>query len=246
MTDPHDLDELASAHLDGTTTPDEAARIAADPELQARVRALQAARDAVRAPVPADPDRREAALAAALAAFDQDAIRRPADRRVVPHSSRTTLRVLGAAAVVALLALLIPVLGTGGDDDETATGDSAEDASSGADDAGAEAGAGLDPTSTTTPAGANPQQLGTYPSIDELLRAIEGGEAFSADGGGGATSQPTSAGASCPVPEPPATIAEAFAGGRSVLVFLTRADGDVERITVVDATTCEVLAERVR
>ena len=52
MTDPHDLDELASAHLDGATSPEEAALVDADPALQARVEELRAVRDAVWARCP--------------------------------------------------------------------------------------------------------------------------------------------------------------------------------------------------
>ena len=64
MTDHDPLDDLASAHLDGVTTPEEAARVAADPELVARVEALRAVRAAVASSPAADPDRREQAIAA--------------------------------------------------------------------------------------------------------------------------------------------------------------------------------------
>ena len=71
MTDPT-FDELASAHLDGATTPEEAARVAADPALQARVEELRRIRDAVAEVPSVDPARRDAAIAAALAAFADD------------------------------------------------------------------------------------------------------------------------------------------------------------------------------
>ena len=68
-------DELASAHLDGATTPTEAEEVAGDPELAARVEGFAATREAVRTgDLPIDEERRETAIAAALAAFDvQDA-----------------------------------------------------------------------------------------------------------------------------------------------------------------------------
>ena len=90
MTDPF-LDELASAHLDGATTPEEAARIAADPSLQARVEALRQVRAALGEVPPADPVAREAGIAAALEAFAEatptersGAAPRPAGPRPAP------------------------------------------------------------------------------------------------------------------------------------------------------------------
>ena len=77
--------------------------------------------------VPAvDPTRRDAAIAAALAAFDEDgtperdAPRRSRRSRRRRRLSPTTVRVLSAAAVVAILALLVPLLAgiDGGDDDD--------------------------------------------------------------------------------------------------------------------------------
>jgi hypothetical protein len=145
MTDrPDPLDELASAHLDGATTPDEAARIAGDPALRARVEELRAARDALRAAVtPVDPVQRDAAISAAVTAFHDEGATAPAAaagpvtslaqvaarRR---RSSGLVLRVVGAAAVLVLLALLVPLLADrGADDAETAdraTGAAEDDA----------------------------------------------------------------------------------------------------------------------
>ena len=63
--------ELASAYLDGEATPDERARVEGDPALLAEVERLRAVAAAV-AEVPApSADRRDAAVAAALAAFDE-------------------------------------------------------------------------------------------------------------------------------------------------------------------------------
>src|SRR3546814_18062176 len=78
--DPHDpygpldpADELASAHVDGMTTREEAARIEADPNLQRRVGEMEAVQDAVWATsAPIDHDTRERAIAAALGDFDPE------------------------------------------------------------------------------------------------------------------------------------------------------------------------------
>ena len=64
MTDdetPDPLDDLASAHLDGLTSPDDAARIEGDPALAERVAAFGEVRELLRAPVAIDARRREAA-----------------------------------------------------------------------------------------------------------------------------------------------------------------------------------------
>jgi hypothetical protein len=143
MTDPHHdlptdpLDALASAHLDGLSTEAEAARIAGDPDLTARVRAMAAARTALRADdAPVDDARREAAITAALAAFDAaydlpdeaSGGAAPATPITVAASrrpmSRRTLRLVTAAAVAVLLALAVPLLGrldSGGSDGDLAT-----------------------------------------------------------------------------------------------------------------------------
>ncbi|HJR26379.1 MAG TPA: hypothetical protein VJ804_12960 [Acidimicrobiales bacterium] len=104
-------DELASAHLDGETTPDEAQAIASDPQLSARVAALAATRDAVRtADGPVDETRREIAIAAALAAFDETGAEvTPIVGRRRPSAARW-LPLVGVAAAVLAVALAIPVL----------------------------------------------------------------------------------------------------------------------------------------
>ena len=131
MTDPHELDDLASAHLDGATTAEEAARVAADPALRARVEELRAVRDALAHVPPVDAGVRDQAIATALSALDED------DVPVAPVApvtelaprrrglSRRMVRAVSAAAVVLLLALLVPVLSRvqDQDDDETASSD---------------------------------------------------------------------------------------------------------------------------
>ncbi|HLM65273.1 MAG TPA: hypothetical protein VK306_13320 [Acidimicrobiales bacterium] len=81
---PHD--ELASAVLDGRLTGDDEAAALRDPAVARRVAQMRAARDALRsAPAhPPDAERREQAVAAALAAFDATRAREgaPADAGV--------------------------------------------------------------------------------------------------------------------------------------------------------------------
>lgn len=129
MTQPHDpyddLDDLASAHVDGQTTREEAARVALDADLAARVERMEAGRDALRQTEPViDTARREQAIAAALAAFDASGatVHDRADKRAW-YRSRRSLQLAGIAAVVALLALAAPLLGrldSGTNEDQTA------------------------------------------------------------------------------------------------------------------------------
>ncbi|MEM9611521.1 MAG: zf-HC2 domain-containing protein [Actinomycetota bacterium] len=66
----NDFDELISAYIDGATTPEETARVDADPELRAAAERLRAlAGEVGRVPMPA-PEVRSAHLSAALDAFD--------------------------------------------------------------------------------------------------------------------------------------------------------------------------------
>jgi hypothetical protein len=175
MTRPHDpLDDLLSAHLDGATTPEEAARLAADPVAQARLRQLEQVRRAIQAPTPVDDATRERAIAAALAAFDAQ----PDDGADGAGTGRATVtplapiarrgpspqlvRVLGVAAAVLLLAALVPLLGQLGSssDDEDSASSAPDAAADLAEDGDAEAageeaagGGALAPSSTTVAGG---------------------------------------------------------------------------------------------
>lgn len=131
-TDP--LEELASAQLDGATSPEEAAQVAADPELVARVERLARVREALQASEArvaarsssTDEGRREVGIAAALAAFDDEgrAARIPSTTTVAAArrpawDARRTRQLIGVAAAVILLALAVPLIGgLGGDSDD--------------------------------------------------------------------------------------------------------------------------------
>lgn len=188
MTDHDPLDDLASAHLDGTTSPDEAAQVAADPALLARVEALRAVRAAVREVPSVDPARRDAAITAALAAFDEAGRDEPSDGRAFVTSLTEVrarrgpparmLRLVGAAAVVLLLAALVPLVahlgGSSDSDDSGAT--SAEAGSAIGDDGGGDFDrSGADPTTTATDEQAiESAPLGEYDSLDDLAAAVRG------------------------------------------------------------------------
>jgi hypothetical protein len=100
----HELDELASAYLDGEVTADERARVEGDPALLARVGELGQVRETLKAAVtPADA----AVRARALEAARQDAAleARPVDldvRRAERRRNRINLLVLGGAAAAAI------------------------------------------------------------------------------------------------------------------------------------------------
>ena len=103
---PQELDELASAYLDGEATAEEAALAESDPELQARVEELQAVRDVVAAPVEVPSDEvRDQMIARALdhraPVVSLETVRRRL--RVVPPQARV---ILAAAAVVAAIAVV--------------------------------------------------------------------------------------------------------------------------------------------
>lgn len=191
MTDP--FDELASAHLDGTTSPEEAARVAADPALQARVEELRTVRAALQALPPVDAARREIAIAAALAAFAESeadvvgdaeqgarvtALTTAAARR---GPSPRTLRWVGAAAAAVLLAALVPLLGglNSSSDDDSATSSQDFEETGGAigdDDSGAAEGApGAESSaggaSTTLSSGSLLSDLGSFDDLAALEAA---------------------------------------------------------------------------
>ena len=134
MTDPtHDpqaeLDELASAYLDGQASVEEARRVEQDPELVARVERLRQARDAIRLPDGAiDPERREVAIAAAMVAAGHEPLTAPiplpavgdlAEVRARREARRRWLPAVGIAAAIAIAALLVPRLGDDSEPDDT-------------------------------------------------------------------------------------------------------------------------------
>jgi len=260
MTDPF-LDELASAHLDGATTPEEAARIAADPSLQARVEALRQVRAALSEVPPADPVAREAGIAAALEAFAEATPTErsgalPAPPVLAPRRgpSSTALRVLGAAAAIALLALLVPVLGRLADgDDQQASFEQTGSTIGGAPDAAA--GGAEDAATPTTTASRGLAAVGSFDDLAALLAAVEADrspELFeSIPASGSAVDEEP---ATCPPPTVQdgatstsgSTIRQARAAlaGDAVIVTVRTEPGGARTVLVQRADDCTIVAER--
>jgi hypothetical protein len=255
MTDAHDFDELASAHLDGATSPEEAALVASDPALQARVEELRVVRDAIRESPAVDPARRDAAIAAALDAFDDAAAPGVPAAPVTALAPRraptpTLVRVLGVAAVFVLLALLaVPLLGNlgdGGDDEASfeATSDDlgGADAATG-DDTGAEAAESPD-LSTTVPTPTAGLAPSTYADLDALAAAVAAGD-FTANRSSTQDSAFEEADAFCSTPGTPNTqVATAVVAGDPVIVWIRSSSDGTRQLTVLSADGCEVLDER--
>lgn len=258
MTHDHDLDELASAYLDGVASPDEVARVDADPALQARVARLAEVRTALHA-VPAPPaHQREVALAAARATFDADVTApSPPSPAARWRWSPRTVRLVGAAAVVLLLAAVVPLLGRLGDDEDSqaarfeetgaaigGTEDAAERAGDGGEDAGA--------VSTTADASGGAAgdagafrlgHLGDFGSLEDLLAAL----ARSTEQTAPALSEATTDAAPCPTATAgPVATATATVDGQAVIVVVDAPDDEGRRrATVLRESDCRVL-ERAR
>lgn len=272
MTDPDHLDELASAHLDGTASPEEAAQVAADPALQARVEDLRAVRAAVGALPPVDPARRDTAIAAALAAFEEGASGAEAHgpaATVTPLATVATrrgpspraLRVVGVAAAIVLLAALVPLLGQlGSSDDATASRDQAfeetgsstgDDATSGVESAPA-AGSAV-PEETSTSAAALPTDLGRFDDLAALVAAVDarasqeiGDAPTSVEAGGNSGDGCLSERSTQARANGARTIATAIAtidGDDVVALIVTDANGG-RTLQVFLTDTCTLLAER--
>jgi len=193
-----DAGELASALLDGVLDEAGAAAARQRADVMARLAEIESTRAALRdAPArPPDPSARERAIAAALAAFDDQVVTPPAragepvgelagrqQRRRPPRHGAP--RWLGAAAAVAVLvaaAAGVATLGTSSSDDDAATsGDASaggeareaeEDASGEAADAPA-ASEGADDQAATEESGSVAPlvagDLGSFASADDLV-----------------------------------------------------------------------------
>ena len=118
---PEELDELASAYLDGEATPEEAALVEGDPRLLELVEELRAVRDLVATPVEPPPDEvRDQMIARALDQRAPVVSLETARRRLrsIPPRARV---ILAAAAVVAAIAMVgVTLFEQTGDDDQFA------------------------------------------------------------------------------------------------------------------------------
>jgi len=103
---PQEMDDLASAYLDGEATPEEAALVESDPGLQSLVEELRAVRDLVAAPVEVPSDEvRDQMIARALDHRAPVVSMETARRRLraIPPQARV---ILAAAAVIAAIAVV--------------------------------------------------------------------------------------------------------------------------------------------
>lgn len=124
------LHELASSHLDADTSPEERAQVAASSVLQSLVTSFEDVRARLADVPPAPAAARESALAAALAAFDeQQSDNAGADASVAPRPSAPVIsldsrrrwpqRVMGIAAAVAAVGVIgVGLTRMGGSDDK--------------------------------------------------------------------------------------------------------------------------------
>ena len=103
---PQEMDELASAYLDGEVTPDEAALVETDPHMQALVEELRAVRGLVAAPVEAPSDEVRDQMIARALDHRAPVVSLETARwrlRAIPPQARV---ILAAAAVIAAIAVV--------------------------------------------------------------------------------------------------------------------------------------------
>ena len=256
MTEPHDPDELASAYLDGAASAEETIQVESDPALLARVDELRAVRQALGELPPVDAARRDAAVDAALAAFDDDALAtalRPAT--VTPLAPRRGLsagaiKALSAAAVVLLLILVPLLLFDGSGDDDAASFDATGDAMEGAEDGGAGAETAEEAADTTVAAPSSGgtesnalSDVGSYEDLDALAAAVAFALTEDRTTDPAFTLSPDTA--RCVTDAPPgAETGAATMGGEPVEVLVTANSDGTRTLTVYDRTSCLVLGVR--
>lgn len=205
--------ELASAHLDGATTPDEAARVDADPQLRSAVAELAAVRQAVKGlEAPVDPVRRDAAIAAAVAAFAAErrapAVAPLAERRArrdgLGWAQGRSVRWLAVAAAATLVALAVPLLGgLDSEEDDSASssleataddlGTAREESSAAATGGAGDDGVAADSFEASTTAPGQRVALGDFAEVAELEAAVDDHIGARASGPEGVTSSTLSA-----------------------------------------------------
>lgn len=257
MTDHHDpLDELTSAHLDGETSPEEAARIEADPEYHVRMARIAATREAIRSELPAVvEERREAAIQAALAVYD--ASDRPIVTPISAAASRRrttrTLGLVGAAAALALLALIVPLLGRldDGSRDQLAGPETASNALRTGDSAGGTHSDG-DASAVEDMAGegmsASSGDLGSFDDLPSLADAVRAELAASEATAAPATSSGGTGGGTptCPVdPDADGVVvyrAVAVLDGRDVVAHVLEEPDGGRTLVVLDRQDCAQVA----
>lgn len=261
-------DDIVSAVLDDEATPDERALVESSPDGRRRLAELRAAAAAVGEPVtPLSPGAADGMVARALAgaatpvvvgtgpppepAHDEVAARRR--RRSAPGAWRRTLGAVAAVAAVVVLvagaAALVRAAGSRSSDSASSSGSTSDRATSEA----------------AAPAtGQRPPDLGSLDAAETVLDryallvgtdlSVEHPSEASPSMSGGSTSDeaaPMAPPLGCPVPpvtpaagERWSVTADATLPGGPVLVMSNGLAPGANRVLVVDATTCAVLAER--
>jgi hypothetical protein len=258
MTEPRrpsdDVDELASAYVDGEATPGERARVEADPDLVARVSELRAVRSALAAPlVQPDARVRERVLAAARAEAVVSTGGGPSPGVVVAigqRRSRRMMAVIGAVAAGVIAVALVAVVATRPSSHDSSSSASIDTRSR---DAATTVAAPAEPAASTTAAAGSATTIasggatasaaaaasagGPVPYLgvandDDALRALLTGERAAAVSPAPVTTVPTS----CAVPS--ATLVGAVTWqGTMALVFVSNGSA-----TVVDGADCRPVA----
>ena len=176
------LHELASSHLDGDNSQDARAHVAATPQLQALVAAFESVRAQLADVSPAPIAAREAALAAALAAFDEQQVAPAAsDADLEPAASAPVIslasrrrwpsRVMGVAAAVAVLGVVgLGVTQLGGSSDSTSSADSAAKSEMAVGGGGDEV--QIESAAESVPAMAPPSTIGSINSAGSVATVI--------------------------------------------------------------------------
>lgn len=252
MTDPRrEEEELVSAYLDGELTPEQRARVQADPVLSVRVEELRLAAALVATPVQPPPEaRREAAVRAAL---DASHAAEPGTADLAERRDRRRRTAVGswlavAAAVVAVLAIGASLLRSG-ERNERASTPASTPAAPGV---GGSATA-LGQTAQGTLAA--PADLGTFNDDASLANAARGALELRATAGGAPSTAPAPARAesgtaadqaSCAQPDPAggAVVLDASATlrGTRVRVIVQRDSAGAQRLTVLAG--CEIILQR--
>ena len=207
-------DELVSAVLDGEATPEERARVEADPVLSARLEEFAAVRDRIAEPVPtwsgAD---RERAIAAAKAAVRHHGTASSGNVRPLRRRQGEVPRILAVAAAIVFVLAGLGFLAsqTGGDDSgEDSGGDTAASDVASSDDAesgGALEDAGAGEGGADYLAELDGTDFGAVADEAELRSSIVDAGGFSADS---ADAPSTTTASTAAVPE-----VDAEANGRS-------------------------------
>jgi hypothetical protein len=246
---------LASAYLDDALTDEERARAEADPDVMAAVEQLRGLRRTLSAVDPPDPARRDAAINAALAAFDAE--RRPAAPPPVSSlaSRRASRWFIGAAAALVLV-IAGGILATRGDQDggDDAGGGAAateQVASGGVESAGTAAAPEADTRSAEDAGGASTGAPGTLAAAAATTNVAPAATTFEAEQLPGAPGALYDVASNLSRRAPPASAPRCSGGrflGRHVLpiggkdttveIFYNRR---AKEYIALDAQTCEPL-----